>query len=314
MCLLRQAKLNFHLANIKFYLAKLGLKRCSNIFSSMPNRRKSKPPKSESDTSEEDDILPLRERIGMTGMGRGLLRNTPLPSSSGAGRGLLRNTPLSSLACGGEKKTMEQRCLPGKQEIQRARRPAAEKAIRAMWNIGEDESGDDGSEEEDETVDEEEQIEADDSTESEPDDFSSSSNELEANSSGDHSRALLGKDGTSWKRKDLNLEQRGRMENHNVFTGRSGCTAKTLREVNADDYTSAFHILFDGSMLRHIVKCTEKEAQRQLKTEEWKITIEEMEAFIGLLYIRGVCGASRIKLDKLCNKKGYLDICIHYSS
>jgi hypothetical protein len=97
----------------------------------------------------------------------------------------------------------------------------------------------------------------------------------------------------------MNLEQRGRQEQHNVYSGKSGCSAKTLREVNVDDYSSAFHLLFDGSMIRHIVKCTEKEAHRQLNNQEWKVSVEEMEAFIGLLYIRGVCGCSKIKLDKL---------------
>jgi hypothetical protein len=98
-------------------------------------RNKSKPQKSECGSSEDEDILPLRERIRMSGMGRGLLASSStiqLQSSSvkANGRGLLRYTN-------------EQRQLPGEQHIPRVRRPAATNALRALWNIAEDDSGDD---------------------------------------------------------------------------------------------------------------------------------------------------------------------------
>ena len=56
-------------------------------------------------------------------------------------------------------------------------------------------------------------------------------------------------------------------------------------------------------MLRHILKCTEKEAHRQLKSDEWKTSVYEIEAFIGLCYIRGACGAAKLELDSLLSKK-----------
>jgi hypothetical protein len=115
--------------------------------------------------------------------------------------------------------------------------------------------------------------------------------------------SLLGKDGTKWNLAQMNKERCGRVPAQNVFTGRSGCTAKAQRAISPGDYSSAFHLLFDDSMLRHIMKCTTKEAHRQLNNDNWETSVEEIEAFIGLLYIRGACGAAKLEADNLWSKK-----------
>lgn len=52
-------------------------------------------------------------------------------------------------------------------------------------------------------------------------------------------------------------------------------------------------------MLKYIKECTETEAQRQLNDPNWKITFEELEAFIAVLYARGAYGAEKLELDTL---------------
>jgi len=97
----------------------------------------------------------------------------------------------------------------------------------------------------------------------------------------------------------MNDEVSRTIPGYNVFKGKSGCTPKTLRSINPSDEYSAFNILFDASMLRHVSKCTEREAQRRLGADTWRISIDELQAFIGLLFIRGACCASNIPLTKL---------------
>ena len=40
-------------------------------------------------------------------------------------------------------------------------------------------------------------------------------------------------------------------------------------------------------MLTHVQQCTETEAHRVKKNDEWKLPISELKAFISLLYVRG---------------------------
>ncbi|GFU68315.1 uncharacterized protein TNCV_834421 [Trichonephila clavipes] len=52
-------------------------------------------------------------------------------------------------------------------------------------------------------------------------------------------------------------------------------------------------------MLRHIKNCTEEEAHQQLKKNEWPTILDELDAFISILYHRGIYGANNLELDSL---------------
>ena len=47
-----------------------------------------------------------------------------------------------------------------------------------------------------------------------------------------------------------------------------------------DDPLSAFELLVDNSMLTHVQKCTEAEAHRVKNSDEWKLPLSELKAFI----------------------------------
>ncbi|GFV30314.1 piggyBac transposable element-derived protein 3 [Trichonephila clavipes] len=51
--------------------------------------------------------------------------------------------------------------------------------------------------------------------------------------------------------------------------------------------------------LCHIKNSTEEEAHRQLGENEWSTTLDELDAFISILYARGIYGANNLELDSL---------------
>ena len=62
---------------------------------------------------------------------------------------------------------------------------------------------------------------------------------------------------------------------------------------------SAWRLLIDDFILKHIAKCTITEAHRQLQDETFALTIEELKAFIAVMYVRGATGKSALPLHDL---------------
>ncbi|GFX80155.1 uncharacterized protein TNCV_2108001 [Trichonephila clavipes] len=92
---------------------------------------------------------------------------------------------------------------------------------------------------------------------------------------------------------------RGRNTEHNVFKEKSGPTSYAERNIKNSYAISSWRLLIDEPMLRHIKNCTEVEAHRQLRKNEWSTTLDELGAFISILYARGIYGANNIELDSL---------------
>lgn len=65
----------------------------------------------------------------------------------------------------------------------------------------------------------------------------------------------------------------------------SGHTLYTKRSICDESILCASHLLIDECMLRHIQCCTEVEAHRQLNDDSWSVPLEELEAFIALLFL-----------------------------
>ncbi|XP_047098277.1 uncharacterized protein LOC124712029 isoform X2 [Schistocerca piceifrons] len=111
---------------------------------------------------------------------------------------------------------------------------------------------------------------------------------------------LLGKDGIiEWTVADFGVTTPGRIGQQNILKETRGPTPHAKRHISNDNVSSAWRLLVDQSMLKHIKKCTEAEAQRLLGNDSWSSHLEELDAFVALLYVRGALGARCIEVDEL---------------
>jgi hypothetical protein len=86
----------------------------------------------------------------------------------------------------------------------------------------------------------------------------------------------------------------GRAAAINILRVRPGLTAYS-RGVSTP--LEAWKLLMDDGCLRHIRRCTEEFAA--LSDGNWKMSNKELDAFIGLLYLRGVMNQKNFPLSKL---------------
>ena len=54
--------------------------------------------------------------------------------------------------------------------------------------------------------------------------------------------------------------------------------------------------------MRHIQRCTEEEAGRVLQTEDWRVSLHELDAFLAIVYARRAHKATKIKVHELWNR------------
>jgi len=92
----------------------------------------------------------------------------------------------------------------------------------------------------------------------------------------------------------------GRFGSHNVLRKQPGPTSYATRSVSEDKVSSAWRLFMDDSILRHIKRCTEAEAARAGE-QKWSLAIEELDAFIALVYARGTYGCRSVDYDVLWN-------------
>ena len=55
-------------------------------------------------------------------------------------------------------------------------------------------------------------------------------------------------------------------------------------------------------MLRHIQRCTEEEARRVLQTDDWCVSLHELDAFLAIIYARRAHKTTKIKIHELWNR------------
>ncbi len=110
-----------------------------------------------------------------------------------------------------------------------------------------------------------------------------------------NSPQAVGRDGTQWEVVDI--PNVGRLGAANVFTEREGLTRYSHGIRTPLD---AFRLLIDEGVIRHIVKCTNEHAH--CTNPDFNLTEEELDKFIGLLYLRGVMNAKNFPLEKLWAK------------
>lgn len=62
------------------------------------------------------------------------------------------------------------------------------------------------------------------------------------------------------------------------------------RSVVAGSVVSAFRVFVDETIMKHNQNSTVKEASRQQESDTWTLSLTQLDAFIGLLYARGILG------------------------
>ena len=115
---------------------------------------------------------------------------------------------------------------------------------------------------------------------------------------GDDGPSVISKDGTVWKQCSSSNVQ-GRMAAQNIVRIKPGPTSYAFRNIKSGSCDTAFKLLFDESMIRHIQKCTNAEGRRETNNESWNVSLEELEKFIGLIIYRGITGGRTRPLKKM---------------
>lgn len=106
-------------------------------------------------------------------------------------------------------------------------------------------------------------------------------------------------DGTKWEVIPTNIGTLGRRGQQNILRENSGPSPYAKRCVISESPLSARRWFIDGPILKHIQKCTEAEAHRVLGAEEWSLPLEELDAFLAILYVRGATESKGIEVDLL---------------
>ena len=109
-------------------------------------------------------------------------------------------------------------------------------------------------------------------------------------------------DGITWDLLNPNQKNFGRRSCHNVITEAPGPSAQAHRSIIKESVRSAWDLFIDESILRHIQRCTEEEARRVLQTDDWCVSLHELDAFLAIIYARGAHKATNIKIHELWNR------------
>ena len=122
----------------------------------------------------------------------------------------------------------------------------------------------------------------------------------------DEEQPLVAPDGTVWTSID-NSNNSSRLPQHNILREVPGPSPYSKRYVLRDSPVSAWRLFIDDHILKFIKKCTEAEARQQLETNDWSMTLPELEAFISIMYSRGASGTNHLSLKSMWEKKWGLD-------
>jgi len=106
-----------------------------------------------------------------------------------------------------------------------------------------------------------------------------------------------------------NSASTGWRSQHNVLRDKPGPTAHAKRRIVTGVMSTAWRLIIDDSMLKHIQKCTVTEAHRALGNDEWKLSLEDLDAFLGIRYVRGALESKGMELDLLWSEKYGVQLC-----
>ena len=99
----------------------------------------------------------------------------------------------------------------------------------------------------------------------------------------DDEQIFRGKDGSCWQALAPNQAISGRLQQQNIMRIQPCPTSYAASCIISDRLLSSFRILFNKPMLRNTRKCTIAEAQRVMGDLNWRISLDELEKFLGLM-------------------------------
>ena len=105
----------------------------------------------------------------------------------------------------------------------------------------------------------------------------------------------------TWDLLDPNQNNSGRQFCHNVIREAPGPSTQAHRSIIKESVRSAWDLFINEDMLCHIQRCTEKEARSVLQTDNWRVSLHELDAFLAIVYARGAHKAT-IKVYELWNR------------
>lgn len=109
-------------------------------------------------------------------------------------------------------------------------------------------------------------------------------------------------DGSIWKIGNISTNVTGRRPHQNVLREVSGPTSHAKRKIVDGSASSAWRLFFNEKILRHIQQCTEEEARKKSQNPNWSLSLNELDAFISLLYARGALAAKGLPILSLWSK------------
>lgn len=109
---------------------------------------------------------------------------------------------------------------------------------------------------------------------------------------------LVSPSGIEWRFQQSNVALPGRRAAHNVLSEIPGPTSYARRGIS-EKYVTAWRLLIDDTILRHIQKCTEAEAHHRLGHSNWSLSLQELEKFISILYVRGALLQKNVAVNDL---------------
>ena len=107
-----------------------------------------------------------------------------------------------------------------------------------------------------------------------------------------------GRDGTQWHSLSPGLSA-GRLAQQNVLKEIPCPSAIARQKVREASFTSAFKLIVDNSMMKHIQACTQREARERSCDHSWTISLEELDAFLAIIIARGAFGSSKHDAEQL---------------
>ena len=108
-------------------------------------------------------------------------------------------------------------------------------------------------------------------------------------------------DGTKWTFVSFGSEERRRRATRNSLTEQSGLCRRS-RQIS-DSPSGAFQLLLDIHIIFLIRNCTNVEARKVLRNEDWSVSRFEMSISMALLYVQGAYERKNFSLDNFWNKQ-----------
>ena len=103
----------------------------------------------------------------------------------------------------------------------------------------------------------------------------------------------------TWDFLDHNQNNFGRQSCHNVIREATGPSTQAHRSIIKESIRSAWDLFIDEGMLRHIERRTEEDSRRVFQTEDWRVSLHVLDAFLAIVYARGAHKATKIKVHEL---------------